>query len=464
VRTGQEPAGLAWIELGHTPNGSELEQVSLLRADARGELVRALEPGALRVVAWSERTTALPAFAQLEAGASTALEIALEPAFPVAGRVIDGRTGAPVAGAEIAFWTFAELDSVRSEADGTFRHPRFPPGAPAQQVRAAAPGYGPAVRYLRIDPAGGWKLAGAAPDEPSLAGTGTPWLELVLVPELVIRGRVLDELGQPLAAATLGAEGYFHVRPAVAARDAATAVSDETGSFELSGLRSDIGHALTVEAAGHARRTLELGPVLDEPLVITLAPAALLSGTVIDGAGTPAEDIELVLLPAGPASPVPRQGPLDAGARVQSLELRTRTDATGTFLFEGLAPGPLRLVVQRDGDPLLEHELEPLADGRFAHPLLVLPPDSVTLEGSVRDERGRLLAGARVELERQGRVAVLTTDAAGRFRCAGLDLENPYRIRVTLGGLEANASAWASERPEIALDDAGPELARARTH
>jgi hypothetical protein len=65
---------------------------------------------------------------------------------------------------------------------------------------ARAAGHGVAVRYLRVGADGSWKLSAAA-GEASVKGTGTPWLELTLVPELRVRGRVVDAEGSPIAGA-----------------------------------------------------------------------------------------------------------------------------------------------------------------------------------------------------------------------------------------------------------------------
>src|SRR5262249_50443022 len=159
------------------------------------------------------------------AGAPAELELALEPALPVAGRVIDARTGAPIAGASVSFWTFAEGDAVVSGADGGFVHPRFPARAPSQQVAARASGYGLTVRYLRMQADGGWKLSAANAGDASSSGVGRPWIELALVPELRVTGRVSDEHGTALAGACVVAEGFFHSSPSVASRDAASTVT-----------------------------------------------------------------------------------------------------------------------------------------------------------------------------------------------------------------------------------------------
>jgi hypothetical protein len=360
----------ATFEIVHEPLG--LPARRLTRAgDDDGRCRLELAPGRVRVVAWADAATALPVEAELAPGVVTALELDLEPSLPVLGRVIDARTGAPIAGAEVSLWTFAELDRVVSGPDGTFHHARFPAHAPAQQLAACAPGYGRSVRYLRIAADGAWKLAARHAGEESLRGSGTPWIELELVPELVLHGHVVDEHGAPLVGVHITAEGFQRVMTTVASRDAAETRSASDGSFELRGLRSDIGHALTLLAPGLAAAPLELAPtggVLDLGALV-LEPAGSLTGIVLDSAGLPVAAAEVVLRLEGP-EPL-RTGPLDAGARLAARERRLRAGEDGRFLFEGLWPVPAWLRVEHAGAEA-EALLVPAPAGGFAEAILTL--------------------------------------------------------------------------------------------
>ncbi len=387
VTSAGRAAPAATVELvGPPARGGAAGPTSVLHtSDADGWVRLELPPGKVRAAAWSAESCALPASGTLVAGELTRLELELEPAFPVAGRVLDARTGAPIAGAEVALWTFAERDTVTSASDGSFRHPRFPARAPAQQIVARAAGHGVAVRYLRIDPDGAWKIPAASAGEESLRGTGTPWVELALVSEQIVRGRVLDEGGQPLAGARVAAEGFFHALPSVATRDGAETSSDADGRFELTGLRSDIGHSLWVEAAGHAAALRELEPdpagaagALDVGEIV-LARECVLAGFVVGPEGLPLCAVEVVLRladePPGLDPRAPPRNPLDVGARLQGRERRTRTDVHGAFVFEGLAPGPLVLRAEHGAGLVAELELRPRADGSFEAPCLALALD-----------------------------------------------------------------------------------------
>lgn len=346
--------------LEHLALDSALSAVSEVPPD--GTLALQLAPGRVRLVAWSAQALSRPL--ELELAHDTEVEIELLPALPVEGRIVAARDGAPVAGAEVAFWTATELDVVRTDALGRFRHPRFPAAGPAQQVCVRAEGFGKCVRYLKLDVDGAWKLAAARAGEASVSGSGTPFLELELVPELVVRGRVLDPAGLPLAGARVAAEGYFHARPSVAVRDLVETRSDSTGAFELTGLRSDVGHALVVEAAGFATLERELPPAAELALGdLVLAPESVLAGLVVDADGVPLAGAEVVLELAGEAPLA--AGPEDAAARLLGRERRTRTDENGAFLFAGLAAAPLVLRAESADGLAADTELFPDGRGQF---------------------------------------------------------------------------------------------------
>lgn len=368
------PADRATVEI--TLESTAGTRLLVHETDAQGTLELDLAPGEARAVAWRDDAAALPAFARLQAGQREEVVLALDPAWAMGGRVVDATTGRPIADAAVAIWTFAESDVVRTAPDGTFLHPRFPRAAPSQQVQVHASGYGRSVRYLRIGDDGSWKLSAATAEDASQRGSGTPWLELELVPERTVRGRVLDAEGAPLAGARVAAEGFFLVMASVASRDGAEAVTDDAGRFALGGLRSDIGHALVVEAPGHARRAFEVPS--DEPLEVELGEVELgietaLAGAVVDLDGRPLEDVVVVLTIVAEGEPR-SSGTLDVAFRLESRERRVRTSPDGAFLFEGLESRAVHLALETDEGTRAMGEFVPLADGTFAAPCLVLEP------------------------------------------------------------------------------------------
>jgi hypothetical protein len=125
----------------------------------------------------------------------------------------------------------------------------------------------------------------------------------------------------------------------------------------------------------------------------------------------------------------------------------TRTAADGTYTFERVPPGDFLLGMQRtfEGEDILPRAFFPFAtDVAAAEAILVtvnaplpvrdfvLPAGSriVTLRGTVRDERGRLLGGAEIQIHgRQGEMGTLVrTNGDGRFAFAVVAGER-YTVR-----------------------------------
>jgi protocatechuate 3,4-dioxygenase beta subunit len=396
---------------------------------------------------------------RVRAGEELRVDLALEEMAPVEGRVFDAATGEPLAGARVRFWTFAELDVATSGPDGTFRHPRFPAGNSAHQLRVECDGYGANVRYLTIDERGGWNLFSPTLEGADVGGTGTPWLEIALVPTQRIRGRVLDPTHTPVEGALISAEGFYFVLPEVASPDSASTTSDARGSFVLEGLRSDIGHSVVVSAPALAAQIVEVPGDLQpewELGTLVLQGEHLLAGTVLDPERHPVEDIAVQLLSL--RNWETRRDGLDTGARMLGRVLEARTDPSGTFVFEGLVAGDYRLSVLRDDGVLVSEELSVSDTHETPALLLELPVESRTLLGEVRDAHGTV-AGAEVEVRRFGFVARVRTDEAGRFRVAGLDDRASYELCATAFSREsgspliAEATAWGSQSTVLRLGE-----------
>jgi protocatechuate 3,4-dioxygenase beta subunit len=460
----------AVAEIANGPNGQGGNGPRDHRADARGIVSVLLEPGPSSIVAWSAGATAGPLEVELAPGESRSLQLDLLPAAAVVGRVVDARTGRAIAGASVAFWTHAELDRVRTDADGRFLHPRFPAHAPEQQVRVEALGYAPAVRYLELGAGGAWAHRAAHAGEHDVLGAGLPArVDVALQPELALAGRVLDPRGRPATGARVEAVGYALLLPDVATRDCAACETDADGRFRLAGLRPDVSHALQVRAADcaelvievpappsswvHDPSTLALGDLaLDEP--------ALLAGVVLDAAGEPLADAEVRLARLDRAGPAPAT-PADPGARPSLASRIARTDEGGAFAFPDLAPGRYELRARRDRGTLAAQELELARAEHRADVQLVPGAPTWTLRGVLTTPTGPL-AGAALAVERFGTVAHLRTDAAGRFALAGLDDVATYTIRAQEPGYtpaEVTAHAWEHVALEVA-PKIGPAMAR----
>jgi len=269
---------------------------------------------------------------------------------------------------------------------------------------------------------------------------------------------------RPIEAATVSAEGFFHVLPTVASRDGADTRTAAAGDFVLAGLRADIGHSVIVRAPGFAEHIVEVAADAGEELdvgQIRLEHEALLVGVVVDAEGHPVVDIEVLLTPRADTGREAERTPATTGSsdvsvRVEGFEKRVRTGIDGTFLFDHLRERPYELRVLRDNEALVTLDLDPVPGQDFPALELGLPFESLTMTGSVSGPDGPL-ADARVELERFGSVAVATTDREGHFRVAGLDDFEAYDLRVTAlcprtgTRLTGHVEAWGFESPRLVL-------------
>ena len=116
--------------------------------------------------------------------------LVMKKGITVAGRVVDKATGRPLANAEVAQggdrWG-NDYPVARTGADGRFRFGGGRPGPMVLTVTAA--GHAPDLRDLNV-------------------AEGMAELEVALEPGRVLRGRVVDTAGKPVAGATVGSDTW----------------------------------------------------------------------------------------------------------------------------------------------------------------------------------------------------------------------------------------------------------------
>lgn len=175
-----------------------------------------------------------------------------------------------------------------------------------------------------------------------------------------------------------------------------------------------------------------LGPIVSDGVerTLRLAPGLSIAGRVVDEAGKPVADAQ-VLAQAG-ALPDDAPDLLSAGASA-------RSDATGRFEVSGLLPGGHTLrVVAPDGFAALA----PLEVQAGRMDLAVRLERDGALELRLEDPAGRPLPGATVSLAwagGQGGIGRFLSDAAGRVRLRGLKAGQAYALQVDPPG----------DRPEV---------------
>jgi RNA polymerase sigma factor (sigma-70 family) len=333
----------------------------------------------------------------------------------VTGQVVDAETGRGVADVSInhrqpegsvpSAWASGGL----SDADGRFR-------------LVVPPGKGVLFAYT------GTGVYPGLPEQGVEAGLEKPvhGIKLTLSRGLVVKGRVFDPEGRPLADAEVE---YAPVEHPQSPRYAAT--TDAEGQFTVSGLTADGKYELYII---HARRKLGgqilVPPPADSkkavPQEITLRPLGAVAGRVVDEQQRPVAGATVafrtcVTLPPGNAHTLKAVDP----------EALT-TDADGRYRFEHLLPAAsytYRVEASAKGYAGLNSEEFPARPGETkALPDLVLPRAAESVAGIVVDPAGRPLADVEVRASPRwpGRGPVVTspesvvTAADGRFHITGL--------------------------------------------
>lgn len=272
---------------------------------------------------------------------------------------------------------------------------------------------------------------------------------LTIAPGVRIRGRVQDVDGRPAVGAQVSMlvrlQPYAGHVVAVADADGAFTIDDAPAERTLLLSAFAAGRAPTPQAVVQARA----GEVVDCELQFAARGGAV-GGRVVDVAGAPVVGATVVL---GPEFGL--DGAKARAAGVASLpplrSRRTATDAHGDWRVDGVAAGDTELLV-------LAPRLAPwtgqafVVEGALVRCDTVMSP-AVQVHGTVRDERGALLAAATV---RVGRTPLQTwavrSDAAGEFVLHGLPASAFEAIASKEGAGEARSTLAGSAGASLRWD------------
>ena len=269
---------------------------------------------------------------------------------------------------------------------------------------------------------------------------GTSGLVLTLQPEQVVRGRALDDAGQPIASVRVGAEPIEGENPWERSRKAVRGGSTgEDGTFEIEGLH-DGGWDVTAEAKGHAKSSAHrvVLPGGAEPFDLVLPRVASVSGTVTDPAGAPVENAAV----REDRVEEQRQYVFRSGDRDAA-----HTDAQGKFELANLAPGPGKIVASAEGfgdSAPVAVELQP---AQAAPGLLLSLRRPGRIVGEVLDDAGRPDPDRAVNLQNMTPDGYRrsSADASGHFEFEGL---TPGRYFVHSQPSEKEMAAMKTEDGE----------------
>lgn len=351
-------------------------------------------------------------------------DLALRRAEPLAGRV-RGPDGAPVAGALVRLVARGRADGP---VTGTAQPQEATTGADGQFRFATAAAE---LNELRV------RAAGFAPARVRNAKPGALPREISLEPGHSLSGVVRKKDGRPAAKALVRWEGGD-----AESRWVETGVD---GSFRLADLPKRRG---TVVADGGEDGFAEAGgamPGSAEPLVLSLAPPAILEGRTLD---------------ASTLKPVSRVR-LEVASGFGRFTARTGPD--GRYRVRGLRPGSATVRAEEPRHvPWTRHSV-PVEKGA-TRTLDVLLTRGATLSGRVVDEDGRPVAGAGVSLLSSsessldaavrlwGEASRLRTRPDGSFTATRLppgenqrlSVQHPEFERGTVGGISLVAGGTRS--------------------
>lgn len=260
----------------------------------------------------------------LRRGARAGAVLTLGPAASVKGRVIDKATGKSLPRVRLTVEVAGRLSLARSRADGTFEILGLLPGEYA--VASDDPRYVPARR-------GPFSVVAGA----------TLKVDIALVVGASISGRVVDEMGEPLAQAKglLVPATLAGLRSLTGGNQHPFATGKD-GSFRASRLEPGENLRLVVrhpEFEDGAIGSLSLAPgAVRNSLHVVLRRALSAAGIVRDEKGEPVASADIWLAPDSISTG--GGGPLPYLVRLtRRPSQRTTTGADGRFEVRGLAPG-----------------------------------------------------------------------------------------------------------------------------
>ncbi|MHC4971465.1 MAG: carboxypeptidase regulatory-like domain-containing protein [Planctomycetota bacterium] len=307
--------------------------------------------------------------------AGRAVEIEMPYFAQASGRLLDADTGAVIAGARL----LREGRLVgTTDAQGRFSFP---------ETRS--------VSEFRVSVAF-WKEGyDAGPATVIVGETARETYDYRLTRVAPLRGRVVDERGNPVSAARVVLKGTGIV-----------AWSDEIGAFNLPILPRGIG-LLRAAKPGYvdAAVRMEIGYAPDT-VTLQLLRGARVSGRVLRD-GEPALGVSVAVY--------------DGEQQIA----RAFTDPKGRFLLRGVPVRGRTIVAHEARRRSLHLALEGLAEGALVGPLAIEVKEHLPWSGVVRSDAGNPLPNARVRCGEHE----TKTDEQGRFRFESLPVQT-YEVRA----------------------------------
>ena len=216
---------------------------------------------------------------------------------------------------------------------------------------------------------------------------------------LTLQGVIQDDVGAPLAGASIEIEPVSVPGSPSATSPIARAESGADGTFQVDSIPPDF-YRVSASREGYASRkvryTLVAGQTL-EPVVLQLVPGLTIRGIIRDALGAPLPDANVSAFVEGGSADESIEEKL---LRLQNLEeiqnpvSTARSDAAGGFSLNGLADQPYRVRVRGPGHGLSEVRF--VAAG--TEDLEVSLTTGGAIEVTVEQSGGSAIAGAQVRI------------------------------------------------------------------
>jgi len=386
---------------------------------------------------------------------SCGLRISLRNDTSLAVRVLD-EDGKPIKGAQAAL-----LEGTKERLD--LSDPEGEKAEPLSEGKADAEGNAflwhmpPGLYWLRVK-ANGYR--DALTQKPLTLRAGKPMSRtLLLKPAVTVSGRILDKEGRPLAGGRVGVLVMRRREPSVVPkgdwgyRVDAWHETDEKSRYRLDLDTESLG-VLVATAPGRAPAWRRLRPAKGErSLEIDLTPPMQgeIHGRVVDGSGHGVPGVRVLVRSSlyeedDLTSKKTQVATLDLFSLIPSVDAEEGlyTDEDGAFNVPGVPAGSHYVQAWREGYLGRSGESVEM-DGEGAIAQVTLDWDEgVSLRGTVLDEAGEPVEGARLSLARRSRFVL--SDEEGRFQILGLGEKSSLSLFVTADGY------GITERREIPLD------------
>jgi len=355
--------------------------------------------------------------------------VTLAPGLPLAGQVIDRRTGRPLAKADV-------------EARGSDSAGFFDPDDPKRfRARTTTDGQG-RFRFTTLAP-DYYGISASAPGFRSASrervgvglGTPTPELYLYLKPGVTIPGRVVDKEGKPIAKARVSVRpsGGFPENLSDWTSGEFSVTTDEKGAFEVSGVPPSRVYLLEVSHEDYAAAWVDGVRATDgrraPASTVTLDRGVTVEGTLLAGDDPFNGRIGVTVSYDTPDTwPGDRREIRRGGAKVVAKE--------GVFRIERLPTGTATIELEPNGFAPVKKEsvvIEPEHGARLGTLTL---ERGTAIVGTVVDEAGNAVAEAEVATQSLSMTGgfvrrTCVTNDEGRFALAGLPADRAYEVTAT---------------------------------